>query len=74
MKNYKITYTKRVIKEIEADNFKDAAYIAALEMPHGYFISNIEEKNEIQERQKKVSDLFEELAQMFNPKNYNYER
>ncbi len=34
MKNYKITYTKRVIKEIEADNFKDAAYIAALEMPH----------------------------------------
>jgi hypothetical protein len=68
MKNYKITYTKRVIKEIEADNFKDAAYRSALEMPHGYFISNIEEKNEIQERQKKVSVLFNELAEMFNPK------
>lgn len=61
----KVTFTKHVVKEMEADNFQDAAYRAALELPKDCFISNIEEIRET--KQDKVSDLFHQLGEMFNP-------
>jgi hypothetical protein len=60
----KITYTKHITKEIEADNFQDAAYIATLKMPEGYYISSLEEV-----RQPEESELFHLFGEIFKPKN-----
>ena len=56
LKQYKAIYSKKMTCEQ-----KDAVYIAKLKQPKDTELENVIEIDE------KVSDLFSELAEMFNP-------
>lgn len=63
MKTYKTTY----VAKIKAKNFQDALNISVTNAPNLCESAITEEESEIKERQDKVSDLFHELGEMFNP-------
>lgn len=62
MKTYKTTY----VTKIKAKNFQDALNISVTNAPRICESSKTEEFRET--KQDKVSDLFHELGEMFNPK------